>query len=106
VTGQIGGYFVNEIRGFVYKIPTEYWGGYFLKEPSICPVGICQVNCFKTHNELTLYPLGKCPFAPSVKVCRCNNVVVKTASGSGTKEESELEYVSESSKEEEEFRTP
>ena len=37
---------------------------------------------------------------------RCNNVVVKTASGSGTKEESELEYVSESSKEEEEFRTP
>ena len=30
-------------------------------------MGICQVNCYKTHNELTLYPLGKCPFAPSVK---------------------------------------
>jgi len=29
-------------------------------------VGICQANCFKTHNKLTLYPLGKCPFAPSV----------------------------------------
>ena len=30
-------------------------------------MGICQVNCYKTHNELTLYPLGKCPFAPSVR---------------------------------------
>jgi len=29
-------------------------------------MGICQANCYKTHNELTLYPLGKCPFAPSV----------------------------------------
>jgi len=85
-TGHIGGYLVNEIRGFVYKtptgylvryivneirefihnVPTRYWGGYFLKEPSISLVGICQVNCFKTHNELTLCPLGKCPFTPSV----------------------------------------
>ena len=65
-TGHIGGYFVNEIRGFFYKIPTGYLGGYFLKEPSICLVDICWANCFKTHNKLTLYPLGKCPFAPSV----------------------------------------
>ena len=28
-------------------------------------MGICRANCFKTHNKLTLYPLGKCPFAPS-----------------------------------------
>ena len=28
-------------------------------------MGICRANCYKTHNELTLYPLGKCPFAPS-----------------------------------------
>jgi len=39
-----------------------------------------------------------------MKVCCCNNDVVKTASGSGAREELELEYVSESS--EEEFRTP
>ena len=88
-TGHIGGYFVNEIRGFVYKIftghlvgyivneirefihniPTGYWGGYFLKEPAICLVGICWENCFKTHNELTIYPLGKCPFVPSETCC-------------------------------------
>jgi len=28
-------------------------------------VGICWANCFKTHNKLTLYPLGKRPSAPS-----------------------------------------
>ena len=33
-------------------------------------MGICWANCFKTHNKLTMYPLGKCPFAPSVHVSR------------------------------------
>ena len=69
-TGHIGGYLVgyivNEIREFVHNVPTGYWGGYFLKEPTICLVGICWANCFKTHNELTIYPLSKYPFAPSV----------------------------------------
>ena len=69
-TGYLGGYFVKVIRGFIHNVPTGhiggYLGGYFLREPSICLVGICQVNCFKTHNKLTLYLLGKCPFAPSV----------------------------------------
>ena len=41
-----------------------------------------------------------------MKVCRCNNDVVKTVSGSGTREESELEYMSESSKEGEEYTPP
>jgi len=66
-TGYLVGYIVNEIREFVYNVPTGYWGGYFLKEPTICLVGIFQVNCFKTHNKLTMCPLGKCPFAPSDK---------------------------------------
>ena len=69
-TGYLAGYFVKVIGGFIQNVPTGhicgYWGGYFSKEPGICLVGICQANCFKTHNELTLYPLGKCPFAPSV----------------------------------------
>jgi len=63
--GYLGGHFASEIREFIYNVPTGYWGGYFLKEPTICLVGICWANCFKTHNKLTLYPLGKCPFAPS-----------------------------------------
>ena len=29
-------------------------------------LGIGQVNCFRTHNELTMGLLGKCPLAPSV----------------------------------------
>ena len=117
-TRQIGGYFVNEIRGFVHKIPTGYlvryivneigefiynvptgyWGGYFLEEPTICPVGICWANCFKTHNELTLYPLGKHPFAPSVVDQLCHyskgkgkerEIVIKME-----EEEEGLEYAS------------
>ena len=28
-------------------------------------LGIGQVNCFRTHNELTMGLLGKCPLAPS-----------------------------------------
>ena len=30
------------------------------------PLGIGQANCFRTHNELTMGLLGKCPLAPSV----------------------------------------
>ena len=29
-------------------------------------MGINQANGFKTHNELTMYPLGNYPLAPSV----------------------------------------
>ena len=29
------------------------------------PLGIGQANCFRTHNELTMGLLGKCPLAPS-----------------------------------------
>ena len=65
-TGYLVGHIVNEIREFVHNVPTGYWGGYFSKEPTICLVGIYRVNCFKTHNKLTMCPLGKCPFAPSV----------------------------------------
>ena len=31
-------------------------------------MGINWVNGFKTHNELTMYPLGNYPHAPSVSV--------------------------------------
>ena len=65
IGGYLVGYIMNEIKEFIHNVPTGYWDGYFLKEPTICLVGICQANCFKTHNELTIYPLGKCPFAPS-----------------------------------------
>ena len=34
--------------------------------PTIYPLGISRANCFRTHNELTMYPLGILPFAPSV----------------------------------------
>ena len=40
-------------------------GGYFLKVPTIYPLGMSWANCFRTHNELTMYPLGILPFAPS-----------------------------------------
>ena len=33
----------------------------------MCPVGIGWANGFRTHHELTMYPLGKCPLAPSVR---------------------------------------
>ena len=36
-----------------------------------------------------------------MKICHCNNDIVKVASGSEMREELELEYMSESSKEEE-----
>jgi len=46
-------------------------GGYFLKVPTIYPLGMSWVNCFRTHNELTMYPLGILPFAPSVCGGKC-----------------------------------
>jgi len=66
---QIAGYFVKELKGFFHKIPSGYIvdtlpknkGSLFKKYP----LGMSQVNCFSTHNELTMYPLGKLPFAPS-----------------------------------------
>ena len=39
--------------------------GNFLKVFNTYLVGINQVNGFKTHNELTMYPLGNYPLAPS-----------------------------------------
>ena len=40
--------------------------GDFLKVFNTYLVGINQANGFKTHNELTMYPLGNYPLAPSV----------------------------------------
>ena len=37
------------------------------------PLGIGQANCFRTHNELTMGLLGKCPLAPSVKIGSCRS---------------------------------
>ena len=36
-------------------------------------LGIGQVNCFRTHNELTIGLLGKCPLAPSDTVLNVSN---------------------------------
>ena len=57
---------MKELWAFVQKVPTGYFGGYFLKELTTYLLGNDWANCFKTHNELTMYPLGKCPLAPSV----------------------------------------
>ena len=46
--------------------PSGYWGGYFLKELTMDPLGVGWANCFRTHNELTMDPLGVLVFAPSV----------------------------------------
>ena len=51
---------------FTYRVWAGRMGGYFLKVPTIYPLGMSQENCFRTHNELTMYPLGILPFAPSV----------------------------------------
>ena len=45
--------------------PSGYWGGYFLKELTMDPLGMGWVNCFRTHNEITVDPLGILVFAPS-----------------------------------------
>ena len=47
--------------------PSGYWGGYFLKELTMDPLGMGWANCFRTHNELTMDPLGILVFAPSVE---------------------------------------
>jgi hypothetical protein len=39
--------------------------GIFQKVPKKYLVGNDWANGFKTHNELTMYPLGKYPLAPS-----------------------------------------
>jgi len=36
-----------------------------LKVPTMYPLGMSWANCFRTHNSLTMYPLGILPFAPS-----------------------------------------
>ena len=50
----------------IQKVPSGYFGGYFLKELTTYLLGNDWANCFKTHNKLTMYPLGKWPLAPSV----------------------------------------
>ena len=47
--------------------PSGYWGGYFLKELTMDPLGMGWVTCFRTHNELTMDPLGILVLAPSVR---------------------------------------
>ena len=47
--------------------PGGHWGGYFLKELTMDPLGMGWANCFGTHNELTMDPLGILVFAPSAR---------------------------------------
>ena len=37
-------------------------------------LGKVWANCFKTPNVFTMYPLGKCPLAPSVSE-KCQNLL-------------------------------
>ena len=57
---------VNEFRGFFHKVPARNLGEYFLKVLTMCLLDIGWALCFRTHNELTMCLLGKCPLAPSV----------------------------------------
>jgi len=62
-------YFAGQIGGYFSKVPCWVWvggiGGYFLKVFTTYLLGMSRVNCFITHKKLTMYPLGKLPFAPS-----------------------------------------
>ena len=61
------GYFLKELGAFVQKYllgilmgsfeTNSGWS--FLKELTTYPLDNDWVNCFKTHNKLTMYPLGK-----------------------------------------------
>ena len=39
-----------------------------MKKLSICPLGKVWVNCLKSLKKPSIYPLGKTPSAPSVKM--------------------------------------
>ena len=44
--------------------------GHFVKELNMCPLADGWAHCLKNHNVITMYPLGKWPFAPSKLVIR------------------------------------
>ena len=79
------GHFAGQIGGYFSKVPCWVWaggiGGYFLKAFTTYLLGMSQANCFKTHKKLTMYPLGKLPFAPSE--CVTKNVGKETATKIG-----------------------
>ena len=59
--------------------------GNFLKVFNTYLVGINQANGFKTYNELTMYPLGNYPLAPSVSgdprlSCRSEENIISSPS--------------------------
>ena len=57
IGGYRGGYFVIKMNSTT--TPSGYWGGYFLKELTMDPLGMGWANCFRTHNELTMDPWKK-----------------------------------------------
>ena len=65
-TGYFAEWIVKELKGFFYKVPTGHCAELFLKVFTLYPVNIGWANCFRTHHEPTMYPLGKWPLAPSV----------------------------------------
>ena len=50
---------MKELKGFFHKVPTGHCAELFSKVFTLYPVNIKWANCFRTHNELTMYPLGK-----------------------------------------------
>jgi hypothetical protein len=67
--GHLSEWIGKEIKGSIQKVPRGHLGGYFYKVLSMYLGGIGWVNCFRTHNELNMCPLGKYPLAPSV-ICQ------------------------------------
>ena len=64
-TEHFAEWIVKVIKGFFHKVPTGHCAELFSKVFTLYPVNIGWANCFRTHNEPTLYPLGKWPLAPS-----------------------------------------
>ena len=69
----IGKFFMGTLMGTFKKNPTcarrvfdGQIDGHFYKELIMGLVGSLWANWFRTHNELTMYPLGKYSPAPSV----------------------------------------
>jgi len=60
-------------------------GGYFLKVPTIYLLSMSWANCFRTRNELTMYPLGILPFAPSVYTEDEEEMQMETGNGPMTR---------------------
>ena len=59
---------MKEFKGFIQNVPSGYFGGDISKVTGMYPLGNVWMNCLKNLNVSSMYPLGKCPLAPSEKL--------------------------------------